>query len=296
MSLLDKFALGRSGAELPTPAASRGMFSGPLRLIAFAVAAVLLISLLAPWTVIPAGHRGVVTTFGKVDPVPLPEGIHFIWPIVNSVHKIDVRIQKGEGDGDAASKDLQRVNAKIAINYHLIPEEVAKTFQSIGNLEAVGAVIIKPAVEESVKAVTAKFTAEELIIKRSEVRDGIRELMRERLARRGITIDEFSIVNFDFSKTFNEAIEAKTTAEQLKLKADRDLQRIQVEAEQKIASARAEAEALRLQKQEVTRELVDLRRIENERRAIEKWNGVMPQVTGGALPFIDAARFQQERR
>lgn len=277
-------------------AASRGFFSGALRVLGIGALAVVLLFVLAPWTVIPAGHRGVVTTFGKVDPVPLPEGIHFIWPIVNSVHKIDVRIQKGEGVGEAASKDLQRVNAKIAINYHLIPDDVARTFQSIGNLEAVGTVIIVPAVEESVKAVTARFTAEELITKRTEVRDGIRELMRERLGRRGITIDEFSIVNFDFSKTFNEAIEAKTTAEQLKLKAERDLQRIQVEAEQKIASARAEAEALRLQKQEVTRELVELRRIENERRAIEKWNGVMPQVTGGALPFINAGQYQQERK
>ena len=284
------------GAAAPLPAATRGFFSGALRVLAIGAAALVLIFVLAPWTVIPAGHRGVVTTFGKVNQVPLSEGIHFIWPIINSVHKIDVRIQKGEGVGDAASRDLQRVNAKIAINYHLIPEDVAKTFQSIGNLEAVGVVIIVPAVEESVKAVTARFTAEELITKRTEVRDGIRELMRERLGRRGITIDEFSIVNFDFSKTFNDAIEAKTTAEQLKLKAERDLQRIQVEAEQKIASARAEAEALRLQKQEVTRELVELRRIENERRAIEKWNGVMPQVTGGALPFIDAAKFQQERK
>lgn len=286
MAFKDKITLGDA-----MPASSAGNFMGKLVKLAIVLVVLgVLVSTFAPWTVIPAGHRGVVTTFGRVSQEPLSEGIHFIWPIVNTVHKIDVRIQKGEGTGDAASRDLQRVSAKIAINYHLIPEDVAKTFQSIGNLQAVGSVIITPAVEESVKAVTARFTAEELITKRTEVRDSIRELMRERLARRGITIDEFSIVNFDFSRTFNEAIEAKTTAEQLKLKAERDLQRIQVEAEQKIASARAEAEALRLQKQEVTRELIELRRIENERRAIEKWNGELPQVTSGAVPFIDVGR------
>lgn len=114
--------------------------------------------------------------------------------------------------------------------------------------------------------------------------------MSERLGKHGVTVDEFSIVNFDFSKSFNEAIEAKTTAEQLKLKAERDLARIKVEAEQKVASAKAEAEALGLQKQQVTAELIRLREIENQRKAIEKWNGVLPNVTGGSIPFINVGK------
>ena len=112
----------------------------------------------------------------------------------------------------------------------------------------------------------------------------------EWLDLRGIMVDEVSITNFAFSDSFNDAIEAKVTAEQLKLKADRDLERIKIEKEQKITQAEAEAEALRLQKQEVTDELLTLRQIEVQRLAIEKWNGVLPSVTGGAMPFIDVAQ------
>ncbi len=250
------------------------------------IALILAFMFLAPFTVIPAGHRGVITTFGKVREEVLGEGLHFRIPIVNTIHKIDVRVQKGEGEGEAASKDLQTIHTKVALNYHLKPERVAITFRDIGGPQEVGERIIVPAVQEAVKAATAQYTAEELISKRSEVRDRIRAYLLERLGKHGILVDEFSIVNFDFSKSFNDAIEGKTTAEQLKLKAERDLQRIKVEAEQKIAQAQAEAQALKLQKQEITPELIKLREIEAQRMAIEKWNGVLPSVTGSAVPFI----------
>lgn len=254
------------------------------------VGLILLFMFLAPFTVIPAGHRGVITTFGKVREEVLGEGLHFRIPIVNTVNKIDVRVQKGEGEGEAASKDLQTIHTKVALNYHLKPERVAITFRDIGGPEEVGERIIVPAVQEAVKAATAQYTAEELISKRSEVRDRIRAYLVDRLGKHGILVDEFSIVNFDFSRSFNDAIEAKTTAEQLKLKAERDLQRIKVEAEQKVAQAQAEAQALKLQKQEITPELIKLREIEAQRMAIEKWNGVLPSVTGGAVPFIQVTR------
>lgn len=254
------------------------------------ILALVLISYLSPFVVIDAGHRGVITNFGAVQKNILGEGLHFKIPIVQSVHEVNVQIQKGEGDGDAASKDLQQVHAKIAINFHLIPERVAETYQSIGNLDRVGDRIIIPSVQEAVKAVTANYTAEQLISERKEVRDKISNFLQERLNRHGIQIDEFSIVNFAFSRSFNDAIEAKTTAEQLKLKAERDLERIRVEAEQRVASAKAEAESLRLQKQEVTPELLKLREIETQIKAIEKWDGHLPNVTGGALPFIDVSK------
>jgi len=253
------------------------------------VAVVILLILLAatPFAVVPAGNRGVLTTFGKVDDTVYAEGIHWRWPIAQKMHLIDVRIQKGEGEGEAASKDLQVVHTKVAVNFHLKPERVTETFRNVGNLDAVESRLILPAVQEAVKASTARYTAEELIAKRPEVRDAIRMALNERLTKHDVVIDEFSIVNFQFSKSFNEAIEAKTTAEQLKLKADRDLQRIRVEAEQKIASAEAEAKSLAMQKQEVTGELLRLREVENQRRAIEKWDGKLPTyIAGGAVPFI----------
>lgn len=258
-----------------------------IKYIAIFIAALILISWLNPFVVINAGNRGVITTFGKVNPTVLEEGLHFRIPIMQQVAEINVQIQKGEGDGDAASRDLQQVHAKIALNYHLIPNRVAETYQAIGDLNSVGDRIIIPAVQEATKATTAKYTAEELISKRPEVRDQISQFMRDRLLRHGIQIDEFSIVNFRFSESFNQAIEAKTTAEQLKLKAERDLERIRVEAEQKIASAKAEAESLRLQKQEITPDLLKLREIENQRVALEKWDGRLPQVTSGSVPLIN---------
>jgi regulator of protease activity HflC (stomatin/prohibitin superfamily) len=154
--------------------------------------------------------------------------------------------------------------------------------------------IIDPAVQECVKAVTARFTAAELITQREKVRVEIQEMLKQRLQTYGIVVDDFSIVNFKFSDQFTQAIEAKQTAEQLALKAQRDLERVKVEAEQKITQAKAEAEALRLQKQNVTPELIKLRQIEATMKAIEKWDGHLPQITTGAVPFIDVSTLRKE--
>ena len=262
-------------------------FPRVIKYVVLVIVVLILLSWLNPFVVINAGHRGVITTFGKVNQTVLEEGLHFRIPIMQQVREINVQIQKAEGDGDAASRDLQQVHTKIALNFHLIPSRVAETFQLVGDLNSVGDRIIVPALQEAFKATTAKYTAEELISKRPEVRDEISQFMKDRLLRHGIAIDEFSIVNFRFSESFNQAIEGKTTADQLKLKAERDLERIKVEAEQKIASAKAEAESLRLQKQEITPDLLKLREIENQRLALEKWNGQLPQVTGGSVPLIN---------
>ncbi len=243
--------------------------------------------LLSPVVVITAGDRGVMTTFGRADDQVYQPGIHFRIPLAQSMHMMDVRLQKGEGEGDAASKDLQSVHTRIAINYHLDPKEVVTVFRNIGpSAEIAADRIIIPAAQEAVKAVTARFTAEELVSRRTEVRDAIGALLREKMQRHGLMLDEFAIVNFAFSRSFSEAIEAKVKAEQEKLKAERDLQRIEVEAKQKVASAKAEADALALQRQQITADLLALRRIENEREAIRKWDGKLPNVTGGTVPFI----------
>jgi regulator of protease activity HflC (stomatin/prohibitin superfamily) len=249
------------------------------------VAIIFLLTILSPFAAVPAGHRGVMTTFGSPSSEVYSEGLHFRIPIAQRMNLVNVSIQKGEGDGDAASRDLQSVHARVALNYHVKPEAAVSVFRDLGNEP--GERIIIPSVHEAVKAVTARFTAEELIAKRTDVRDQIVAQLRERLARHGIVVDEFSIVNFNFSKSFNDAIEAKTTAEQLKLKAERDLQRIEVEAKQKITQAKAEAEALSAQRQQVTPELIRLREMENQRLAIEKWDGKLPNVSGGAVPFIN---------
>ncbi len=150
--------------------------------------------------------------------------------------------------------------------------------------------IIDPAVQEAVKAITARYSAEELITKRPQVRNDIKDMLKGRLIEFNIVLDQFSIVAFEFSPQFNAAIESKQTAEQNALKATRDLERIKVEAEQKITRAQAEAESQRVQAQTITTNILKL-------RAIEKWDGKMPTVIGGngAVPFIDVNTLKTPR-
>lgn len=239
---------------------------------------------LSPFAIVTAGSKGIILELGKVRPEVLDEGFHFRIPILQKIKNIDVRIQKYEAEADAASKDLQQIKSKIAVNYRIIPDKVAVLFRTIGiQYENI---IIAPSLQESVKAVTSKYTAEELITKREEVSNQIKELLGKRLLVNNLIIENFNIVDFNFSQEFNKAIESKQTAEQLALKAKRDLDRIRIEAEQKVAQAKAEAEALKVQKQEVTPELIKLREIETQMKAIEKWDGKLPGVTGGTVPFI----------
>ncbi|HEX5806415.1 MAG TPA: prohibitin family protein [Macromonas sp.] len=247
---------------------------------------VILLPIVNPTAIVPAGTRGVMTTFGKISLEAYSEGIHLRIPLVQTMNLIDVRIQKGEGAGEAASKDLQSIRTSVAVNYHIRPEATVGVFRDFG--KEIEYRLVLPAVQEAVKAATAQYTAEELITRRPEVRDKIRTYLNERIGRFGVVVDEFSITDFKFSKAFDDAVEAKITAEQNKLKAERDLQRIEVEAQQKIASAKAEAEALRLQRMEITPDLLKLRQTENEKRAIEKWDGRLPQtVLGNAVPFVN---------
>ncbi|MCP6726449.1 MAG: prohibitin family protein [Patescibacteria group bacterium] len=236
-----------------------------------------------PFGTVGAGERGVQLRFGAVTGKVFNEGLYFRIPFVERVQKMDVKIQKDEVAASAASKDLQIVTSRIALNYHLDPDAVNKIWQEVGR--DYNTRIIAPSIQEAVKAESAKFTAEELITKREDVKEKIKANLAVRLLERSIIVDEFNIIDFEFSAAFNTAIEAKVTAEQLKLKADRDLERIKIEAEQKIADARGKAEAIRI-------EAVALRQNAQvvELRWIEKWDGKVPLYWGEASPFIGINR------
>jgi regulator of protease activity HflC (stomatin/prohibitin superfamily) len=238
-----------------------------------------------PWVQIGAGERGVVQNFGAVQGTVLTEGLHFKIPVVQTVILMDVKIQKTMTDAASSSSDLQDVDLSVALNYHIIPDKANLVYQTIG--VQFKERIIDPAIQEVMKAVSARYTAEELITKRPAVSSEMQEALTLRLLNSYISVDAFSIISFSFSQTFTDAIEAKQTAEQNALKAKRDLDRIKVEAQQTIAAATAEAEALRLQKMNISPDLIELRKIEANLKAIEKWNGILPSVTGaGAVPFI----------
>ena len=246
-------------------------------------AVVILILLFSALGTIGAGERGVLLQFGAVQDKVFGEGLYFKIPFVQSVVKIDVKIQKDEVEATASSKDLQVVTSKIALNYHLDPASVNKVWQEVGR--SYNSRVISPSIQEAVKAVTAKFTAEELVTKREIVKDEIKSNLSQRLLERSIMVDEFNIIDFDFSKAFNEAIEQKVTAEQLKLKAERDLERIKIEKDQQITQAEAKAQAIRIEAEALSSnpQVVEL-------RWIEKWDGKTPQYWGGASPFIGINR------
>ncbi|MGE0386498.1 MAG: prohibitin family protein [Gammaproteobacteria bacterium] len=257
------------------------------RYIVIAVVAFIAFVILNPVVIVGPGERGVVVTFGKVADDVLGEGIHIRIPIAQQVVIMNVQIQKEETETAASSKDLQDTHSSIALNFHIEPERANWVYQNLRN--EYNARVIDPAVQEVVKAVTARYTAVELITQREVVKDQIKAILRTRLKDYGIGVDDFAITNFRFSEQFTQAIEAKQSAEQLALKAQRDLDRIKIEAEQKVAQAQAEAEALRLQKENITSELVQLRSIEAQMKAIEKWDGRLPGVTGAAVPFINVS-------
>lgn len=263
----------------------KALKKGPLRTVAIVIVLFLVLSIFKPWVQIGAGERGVVQNFGAVQDNVLGEGIHFRLPIMQKVIIMDVKIHKAMTDAASASSDLQDVALSVALNYHIIPDKANLVYQTIG--VEFKERVIDPAIQEVMKAVSARYTAEELITKRPAVSAEMRESLTKRLLLSNIAVDAFSIVSFSFSKIFTDAIEAKQTAEQNALKAKRDLDRIKVEAEQTIAAAKAQAEALRLQKMNISPDLIELRKIEATLKAIKKWNGVLPQVTGaGAVPFI----------
>ena len=240
---------------------------------------VLLLFIFSPFGTIAAGERGVHLRFTAVTGKVFGEGLYFRIPLVESMQKMDIKIQKLETTAAAASKDLQTVHSTVALNFHIDPERVSNIYQSVGLQYRER--IIDPAMQEAIKGSTAKFTAEELITKREQVREDIKNQLGTRLKEHDVLVDEFNIVNFEFSKIFNEAIEAKVTAEQQALAAKNKLEQIKFEADQKVAEARGKAEAITIESNALRSNPQIL-----ELRALEKWNGVLPQVTGGATPFI----------
>lgn len=190
---------------------------------------------------IPAGHRGVLLTFGKVEPNILGEGMSFVTPYVNSVVPMSVQTQKYSAKASSASKDLQIVSTEVTLNYRVDVNKVNQIYQNVGvHFEDT---VIQPAIQEVTKASTAIFTAEELITERPVVKQKIEESLKERIVGYGIVVESVSITDFNFSPEFNTAIEQKVVALQLSMKAENDLKRIQIEAQQAITVAEGQATA-----------------------------------------------------
>lgn len=234
-------------------------------------AVILLIVLFGSWFTIGAGEIGVITRFGEVQRVA-DSGFNFKIPLIESVSKMETRIQKEEVTSSAVTKDLQDVEANLALNYSIDKETALKLFKEVGVNYKEN--VITPVLHESFKAGTAQYTAESLITNRSEAKEKILEVVKDRLQKYGIVINDLNIVNLNFSKAFNAAIEEKAVAQQQVEKAKQDLERIKVEAEQKVAQAQADAEAQKLQQSTLTDLMI-------KKMWIEKWDGKLPTTATG---------------
>jgi prohibitin 1 len=248
--------------------------------------AIALVILLSPIAVVNAGERGVMTHFGAVDPVPLTEGIHWRTPLRDRIIRIDVKVQKHEVDAKGSTKDLQDLNAVFAVNFALDPAKVAQTYQQQGNLDQIVERIVAPQTQESFKTAVAQFTAEESIVKRPELKNSFDTILAGRLQKYGISIYDTSVVDIQFSPEFAQAVEAKQVAEQDSQRAVYIAEKAEKEAQGRINQARGEAEAQKLLQVSLDDKILRKQELDNQTLAIAKWNGVLPSVNSGVVPFL----------
>ena len=243
--------------------------------------------------IVDAGHRGVLLHWDAVDLTvpPLEEGLHFVTPFQDDVVNIEVRTLKYASEARSASRDLQTVETTVTVNYHPNKEQIHTLYKDLGlDYESR---VIQPAIEETVKQVTANYNAEELITKRPLVKSDIEFAISERLDQFHIVTEVISITDFEFSDLFARAIESKVEAEQNAFKAENDLKRIEVEARQReanalglananIAEAKGEAEAIAIINQALAENPNYLEWLKTQ-----AWDGKLPLVVGeGGTPFI----------
>lgn len=265
---------------------------------------------------VQAGHVGVVRRFGAVQEKSLREGLHFKLPFIEEVEMVDTRLAAASLSCNAASRDLQTVNTQVTVQFSLDGPSAPQVIQRVGNLEKISLSLIEPAIQESVKAVTAKFTAEELVTKREAVKVDIQNTLSNflKISLGGkdlpevIRISNVAITEFRFSPEFERAIELKVKAEQEALQARNEkLRRVtQAEAAAAEQEIQARAQAFKIEAESVARAEAIRREADALRgnpeliqlRAIERWDGTLPRMTGagGVVPFLNLGGMEEPRR
>lgn len=242
---------------------------------------------------VDTGRVGVVTAYGQVTGRELTEGLSWVLPWgLNNVTEYDIKTQKVEATSQAATKDLQDVNATIVLTYNLNRGKISEVHQQVGaNFQQVE---IDPQVQEAFKAVAARYTASELITERARVKEEVLKSLQDRLEKSGrYNIQDIAITNFTFSAEFNKAIEAVQIANQNVARARQELETVRVQAEKDVAAAQGAAEAQRLQLQTLTPELLRKMELENQAKAIDKWNGALSTYDAsgvGSQAFLNLGR------
>ena len=246
------------------------------------IAVVLIILLVSGSAIIQPGHTGVVVTMGKVEDNVLQEGFHLKIPFIQNVVEVDNRIVKLEVETEAFSKDLQTVETVLAINYRIDPSKSYYVYKNIGS--AYENILIIPAVNEVLKAITSNYTAEESVVNRVLISNGLVEGLNEKLNAYGLTVEDVNIINYEFSEAYINAIEEKQVAQQKLLTAETEKQtaitKAEAEAETLRIKAEAEAEANQIISQSLSNNVIEYKKV-------EKWDGKLPTVTGEGGTIIN---------
>lgn len=244
-----------------------------------------LIVFFGSWTIVGPGKQGIKVTLGKVQEGTLAPGFHFKLPLVTSIHKISTQTQTDHDKLPAASSDLQDVEIEVVVNWHVNPSNVAAIQIQYQGLDNYTSSVVGPMVRDAVKATSAKYTAENLVKQRDQYASEVAKLLEDTMATKGAVSERVSIVNFSFSDSFTKAIEAKVVAEQDALAAKNKLAQVQFEADQRVAQAKGEAEAIKIQASAITQQGgADYVKLQ----WIKQWNGVLPTtMLGDNTPLVN---------
>jgi len=259
---------------------------------------IVFIILWGTFVIVPAGHRGVVLWWGSVEKRIMGEGLNFKVPIAERVIKVDVRVQPHPfKEIDAASKEYQMVKLTGMMNFHIDPSYVNDLYQKVG-LDFANKVI-DPAFNDFVKEVVPIYPITEILPKREEIRKRAMMKLGDNLARYHIIVDDIYFANIRFSPEYERAIEAKQVAQQQVETQRQVLAQREIEAQQKVATAKGEAESILVVAQGQAKANDALSRsispILVQYKSIERWNGILPQVSGGAVPFVDLGKMQEKK-
>ena len=233
--------------------------------------------------IVEPGEVAVKTRLGSVKG-SYSEGLHFKLPFFDDIVKFSIQIQRADIKTQAFSKDLQTVDSYLVVNHRIQKDTVESVYRNLGKNYVKS--IVDPMVQERFKSIVAKYSADAIITNRSVLVEELNKVVKEVLYEKQIIVTDISIVDLDFSAQFLKAVEDKQVAEQQAKMSEKLVEKAKKDAEQQIAKAKAEAEALRMQREAVTPSLIELRKVEAQIKAIEKWNGVLPYYNGGAVPFI----------
>jgi regulator of protease activity HflC (stomatin/prohibitin superfamily) len=244
---------------------------------------------LSAFFIVPPGEVAIKTRLGSIVD-SYSEGIHFKLPFLESVTKFSIQIQRADIKTQAFSKDLQTMNSHLVVNHRIQKETAVSIYRNLGPRYVEN--IVDPAVQEVFKAISARYSAERIISERNQLVEEINAEVKERLNKKEIIVTDISVTDLDFTDQFLKAVEDKQVAEQQAKMSEKLVEKAKRDAEQQIAKSRGEAEALRMQREQVTPALIELRKVDAQLKAIEKWNGVLPGYVGGGVPFVslDAKR------